>query len=222
MFLSSHNFPKIYLLGGLTGSGKTELLHHLFRAGEQVLNLETLCCHDGSAFARLQYAHQPTSYQFNKQLNKTWRTFNNNKPVFIEQELQRIGNISVPDWLYKHMVVAPIIFLDTEKSIRIQRLSQLIRKSDPFIFCECLQKLSDRLPRNTIGSVLENFSTGRIEDAVELLLEYYDNSNGYATQTERVVLNLHVNRLDIQFYCQAVCDITYASLARDVYLPHVI
>ncbi|MGN6435173.1 MAG: hypothetical protein ACTHMM_01520 [Agriterribacter sp.] len=217
MFLSSHNFPKIYLLGGLTGSGKTELLHHLFQAGEQVLNLETLCCHDGSAFARLQYANQPTSYQFNKQLNKTWQTFNNNKPVFIEQELQRMGNLTIPNWLYKHIAVAPIIFLGTKKAIRIQRLSQLIRKSDPFVFCECLHKLSDRLPANTIAAILENFSKGDIEDAVELLLEYYDNSNGYATQTERIVFNLPVDRLDMRFYCQDVCDVAYSSLARDAY-----
>lgn len=204
MFYSSQDFPKIFLLGGLTGSGKTELLHHLFYEGQQVLNLEELCCHDGSAFARLRYKSQPTSYQFNKQLNKIRQTFDINKHVFIEQELQRIGNLNLPHWLYKRMAVAPIIWLNTEKAIRIQRLSQLVRASDPLIFCECLRKLSGRVHETILASILKEFSDSNIEKVVELLLDYYDNSNGYAIQPERIVLNLPVDRIEMQSYCEPV------------------
>lgn len=214
MSFSSHHFPTIYLLGGLTGSGKTELLHHLFNAGQQVLNLESLCCHDGSAFARLQYSSQPTSYQFNKQLSKIWRSFNFDKPVFIEQELQRMGNLTIPHWLYNHMASAPIIWLNTEKSIRTQRLSQPVRKSDPLVFCECIQKLSDRLNETTIALILDYFSEGHIEKAVELLLDYYDNSSGYAKQAERIILTVLVDRLDMQGYWQIVSHVERNAAPR--------
>ena len=106
---ASPGFPKIYLVGGLTGSGKTELLDHLRTAGEQVIDLEKLCSHDGSAFAALRFGPQPSSYAFNKRLNRIWRNFDESKPVFIENELQRIGRLKVPDWLYRKMCCAPIM-----------------------------------------------------------------------------------------------------------------
>lgn len=201
---SSPAFPKIYLLGGLTGSGKTELLHHLFTLGEQVLDLETLCCHDGSAFAPLRYTSQPTSYQFHKQLNKACQKFDADKPLFIEQELQRIGNLTLPDWLYSSMVSAPLIWLDTLETLRIQRLSKLIRQSDPFIFCDCLQKLSDRMDRSITTRILEYFSEGNIEKVVSLLLDYYDNSNGYAKKDERIIATITVQSLQMKDYGEEV------------------
>ena len=137
MLYSSSVFPQVYLLGGLTGSGKTELLCHLSAAGQQVVDFENLCNHDGSAFASLRYGAQPTSYQFNKQLNKIWQSFGGDKPVFIESELQRIGSLSIPEWLYQNMISAPVIWLDTARVVRIKRLSDIVRRSDPVAFCNC-------------------------------------------------------------------------------------
>jgi tRNA 2-selenouridine synthase len=57
--------PLTYIiLGGLTGSGKTELLHMLGRAGEQILDLEKLACHKGSVFGGLGQPGQPANEQF--------------------------------------------------------------------------------------------------------------------------------------------------------------
>ncbi|MBX3255474.1 MAG: hypothetical protein KF862_15140 [Chitinophagaceae bacterium] len=206
---SSASSP-VYLLGGLTGSGKTELLYHLHNAGQQVLNLEELCCHDGSAFARLRYASQPSSYRFHKELNKRWQSFDSNHPVFIEHELQKIGNLSLPGWLYQRMLAAPVIWLDAEKALRVQQLSERIRCSDPLLFCECLHKLKGRLGAQSVAEITAYFAAGDVERSVELLLGYYDNSEGYTQPAEeRIILRLKIDQPDRKRYC----DILLRELA---------
>src|SRR5512145_3233013 len=44
---------KLIILGGLTGSGKTDILKYLSEAGRQVIDLERLANHKGSAFGSL-------------------------------------------------------------------------------------------------------------------------------------------------------------------------
>lgn len=206
MISPSPVFPQVYLLGGLTGSGKTELLNHLYNAGQQVLNLEELCGHDGSAFAPLQYFSQPSSYRFHKELNRRCKNFDTGRPVFIEQELRKIGNLTLPGWLFDRMMASPVIWLDTEKLIRVQRLSNLIRRSDPVIFCNCLQKLSDRMGEEAIEKMVEYFACGDIDQTVELLLEYYDNSEGYAYQEERILFRMAIGKLEMGTCCKKLID----------------
>jgi len=187
------DLPKIYLVGGLTGSGKTELLNHLRTAGQQVIDLEKLCGHDGSAFASLRFGPQPSSYSFNKQLSRIWRNFNKSKPVFIENELQQIGRLKVPDWLYRKMSCAPIIWLHTVREVRVQRLCNIIGCSDPVDFCDCITKLSPHLTIRDIEHIIHVFSTGEIVQAVELLLDYYDNAKGYVMPDDRLLIPLEIN-----------------------------
>jgi tRNA 2-selenouridine synthase len=186
------DLPKIYLVGGLTGSGKTELLNHLSTAGEQVIDLEKLCSHDGSAFATLRFGPQPSAYAFNKQLNRIWRNFDKSKPVFIENELQQIGRIKVPDWLYRKMSCAPIIWLNTVREIRVQRLCNIIRCSDPVAFCNCISNLSPHVSTRNIEHIIQVFSKGDIVQTVELLLDYYDNAKGYVISYDRLILQLEI------------------------------
>lgn len=189
--------PKIYLVGGFTGSGKTELLHYLSAYGQQVIDLETMCHHDGSAFSSLRFSSQPTPYTFNKRLNKTWRNINRDKPVFIENERQRIGHLHIPDWLYEKMIKAPIIWLNTPHVLRLQRLGNIIRCADPVVFCDCISKLSLHLGSKRVEHIIEVFSSGNVEHTVELLLEYYDHSKGYAAPNDRIILELEVTGHDM-------------------------
>jgi tRNA 2-selenouridine synthase len=52
------------VLGGMTGSGKTKLLHQLGRMNEQLLDLEDLAQHQGSSFGTMNCLVQPTQEQF--------------------------------------------------------------------------------------------------------------------------------------------------------------
>ena len=64
-------FEKEYslkVLGGFTGSGKTEILKELKEKGQNVIDLEKLAHHKGSAFGRLGEEAQPTSEMFENTL----------------------------------------------------------------------------------------------------------------------------------------------------------
>lgn len=208
--------PTMYVLGGLTGSGKTELLYHLAASGEQVLDLEALCCHDGSAFASLRYDQQPTSYQFHKQLNKAWMAFDKNRPLFIEQELPRIGKLNLPDWLYQQMIRAPVIWLQTNKHIRVQRILNLIIQADPIVFCESVNKLQDRLGSRNIQTILNHYTERNFEECVDLLLNYYDNSNGYTIAPENILLTLPVSSMQMVEYATTLSGFLSKTTIRNI------
>src|SRR5436190_11889334 len=103
MPIPQHNIRPVFLIAGLTGSGKTALIQYLIQHKVQALDLESLCRHDGSVFATLQYPSQPSSYEFHKQLLKQWNLFDPAKPVYIESELKKLGRITLPGWLYEKM-----------------------------------------------------------------------------------------------------------------------
>jgi len=65
----------LLILGGMTGSGKTEVLQYLVRSGHQVLNLEEIANHKGSAFGHLGQELQPTTEQFHNDLSVVWHKF---------------------------------------------------------------------------------------------------------------------------------------------------
>lgn len=184
------DIPPVFVLAGLTGSGKTAFIQHLQHNREQALDIENMCRHDGSAFAGLRYATQPSSYQFHKQLIKQWNQFDTGKPVFIESELQQMGRIRLPDWLYKIISNAPVIWLNTAKRTRVQSIASTIRAANPVQFCICLQKLSGRLGEANVALAVQYFEKGNMEALVEVLLAYYDTVPGYYYPVERVIASI--------------------------------
>lgn len=91
------------VLGGLTGSGKTEVLHALRDRGEQVVDLEGRANHRGSVFGGLGRGDQPTQQQFENDLALQWRALAPHRPVWIEDESRRIGDVGVPGALFNQM-----------------------------------------------------------------------------------------------------------------------
>ncbi|TKC92488.1 tRNA 2-selenouridine(34) synthase MnmH [Trinickia terrae] len=83
-------------LTGHTGTGKTRLLHALSEAGAQVLDLEGLARHRGSLLGALPDSSQPTQKAFDTALAAALSKLDASRPVFIEAESRRIGNITLP------------------------------------------------------------------------------------------------------------------------------
>ncbi|MCX6181805.1 MAG: tRNA 2-selenouridine(34) synthase MnmH [Bacteroidetes bacterium] len=96
--LSSFTNPlKLILLGGKTGSGKTKILHYLKEQGEQVIDLEELCSHKGSAFGAIGQKPQCSSEQFENNLSEILLRLDSNKRIWIEDESRNLGNIYIPE-----------------------------------------------------------------------------------------------------------------------------
>ena len=100
---------KLVLLTGLTGSGKSELLRALQSEGEQIIDLEKLASHKGSAFGGLTMDPQPSTEQFENNLFETLLKINPEQRVWVEDESIAIGEIFLPSGFWKGMNDSPVV-----------------------------------------------------------------------------------------------------------------
>ena len=110
------------VIHGPTGSGKSRLLGALKRAGAQVLDLEALAAHRGSVLGDLPGRPQPTQKMFESLLLQQLSGLQSEKPVYVEGESKKIGELHVPDALMERMRASPCIVLDTSIDVRVDLL----------------------------------------------------------------------------------------------------
>jgi tRNA 2-selenouridine synthase len=171
---------------GPTGSGKTRLLHALRAAGAQVLDLEGLASHRSSVLGIIPGQPQPTQKAFDTLVWDALRRFDPARPVFVESESKKVGNVAVPDALIERMRASDCIALQLADDERVQLLLEdydfFVR--DPRLFCERLQALAELRGNAVVQAWQEDVAAGRIEQVVrELLLQHYDP--GYAASIKR-------------------------------------
>jgi tRNA 2-selenouridine synthase len=107
---------------GPTGSGKSRLLGALRRAGAQVLDLEDLAAHRGSVLGNLPDRPQPSQKMFESLLLKALSSLDASKPVFVEGESKKIGELQVPGALMDRMRASPCVLLETDLGARVDLL----------------------------------------------------------------------------------------------------
>lgn len=186
--LQTFNKPFSFkILGGFTGSGKTELLQKLKQQGEVVIDLEKIASHKGSAFGAFKMPAQPTQEMFenllsfelqavsDKQENSNHSPFtNHHSPIWLEDESQRIGNLNLPSAFWENMRNAPIFFLDIPFEERLNYLLKEYGECSKEKLIEAIQRISKRLggldTKNAIAFLEEN----NYKEAFRILLRYYD------------------------------------------------
>jgi len=107
---------------GLTGSGKTILLRHLERHGAQALDLEQLAAHRGSLLGDLPGEPQPSQKMFESRLWQKLKILDSRRPVFIESERRKVGNLRVPEPLIARMWQSQCVWLETATPVRVALL----------------------------------------------------------------------------------------------------
>lgn len=162
---------------GPTGSGKTRLLHALAAEGAQVLDLEGLACHRSSVLGHLPGQPQPSQKRFDSLVWSALKGFDPGRPVFVESESKKVGNLRVPDALMDAMRASPCIDLQVSDAERVALLLEdydfFVR--DPEHFCQRLQALTELRGRETVLGWIERVQAGRTPEVVlELLLQHYD------------------------------------------------
>lgn len=170
---------KMIIVGGMTGSGKTHILNYLKSHNHQVIDLEGIACHKGSAFGALGQPPQPTSEHFANLLFEEWRRLDHNMPVWIEDESRNIGNVFIPDNFYNNMLEAPAIVIMMDIKTRLPRLTEEYTGYPPGLIKESILKIRRRLGGDNTADALRAVDEGRLSEAVEITLKYYDKAYMY-------------------------------------------
>jgi tRNA 2-selenouridine synthase len=162
--------PKpILILGGMTGTGKTDILQALRELGEPVIDLEHLASHRGSSFGGLGLSPQPTQEQFENQLALAWAALAPQQSVWLEAESRRIGCCRIPDALFGQMERARLLEINRPLS---ERLAYLVKIYGGFP-AEDLITATERIRKRLGGE--------RTQAAVKIL-DYYDRTYRYDLQ----------------------------------------
>lgn len=165
------------ILGGYTGSGKTEVLKELERLGETIIDLEDLAKHKGSAFGNIGMPQQPSQEMFENLLaSSLWAAQKkaNGNPIWVEDESQRIGLVNLPNEFWKTMRRSQLNFLDISFEDRLTHIAEEYGSLDQQRMIDAIGRIRERLggleAKNAIG-FLEN---GNTRDCFRILLTYYD------------------------------------------------
>ncbi len=165
---------KLKVLGGYTGSGKTEILHILAERGQQVIDLEGLANHRGSAFGGIDLPPQPTHEQFENNLFEAFHHQDHNQDIWLEDESMAIGKVLIPKPLFNQMRNTALYFLHIPQHERAKHLVDTYAHLNPDGLKESVQKIASRLGGVKTKMALQALDRKDFRLVAELVLGYYD------------------------------------------------
>ena len=171
-------FEKEYqfnIVGGYTGSGKTEVLQAMKQNDHAIIDLEGLANHKGSAFGALGQPPQPTQEMFENLLANS--LYQNNKSLFwLEDESQRIGALNIPHGFWDSMRTKPVYFMDIPFEKRLDHITTGYGDIEKEQLENAIDRIKKRLgpleTKTAIGFLVED----NVKECFRILLSYYDKT----------------------------------------------
>ena len=217
------------IIGGFTGSGKTEVLQELEKNGQPVIDLERIASHKGSAFGAFKMPPQPSPEMFENLLamelwEKTassklkaqssestdsfgdpFTTHDSPLTIWLEDESQRIGNLNIPSALWETMRQSPLVFLEIPFEERLNHLTEEYSSCDTEKLMDSVRRISKRLGGLETKNTLELLEKGDHREAFRILLNYYD---------KRYLKGLHNREQLLTLLTKIKCDIVTPANAN--------
>lgn len=185
------------MLGGYTGSGKTEMLYRLKEAGAHIIDLEQLASHKGSAFGNINMPPQPSQEMFENLLSlelvRAYKQIQQQENpcddddyenastnnicrncIWLEDESQRIGHINLPMSFWNNMRSSPLYFLELPFEDRLQHIVEEYSTLDKERMLHAIGRIQKRLGGLDAKIASAELEAGNIEACFRILLRYYD------------------------------------------------
>jgi tRNA 2-selenouridine synthase len=204
----SFPFPFI-VIGGMTGSGKTEILSELGKLGHPVVDLEKLASHKGSVFGAVGEPEQPTTEQFENLLFEDLWAKDKSVPVFIEDESIAIGSVFLPKAFHQRMLQCPLVVIEVPREDRVRRLVNLYAGADKDILIRALRSIERRIGLEDTHKAIGHIEKGNFEEAVRTVLNYYDKVYFRTMQNhhkEKKTITLELTKTDTTDIAQRITD----------------
>ena len=175
------------ILCGPTGCGKTRLLQQLAAQGQQVIDLEGLANHRGSLLGDLPGSPQPTQKYFDTLLLDALRKLDLRRPVWMEAESKRIGNLQLPETLYELMhrsrvvdIVAPM-----PERVRLWREDYPHLAAEPGKMVDKLMPLKPLVGSDELGRWRALAEAGQVDSLFErVMVSHYDPCYARSTRAQ--------------------------------------
>jgi len=192
--------PKqIVLLGGMTGTAKTDILHALIEQGEQVLDLEGYANHRGSSYGALCLPPQPSTEQFENLLARQWHSFDAQQPTWIEAESRRVGSCRIPAELFDQMEAAFALEITRPVAERVALLVKIYGQANTEELVAATERIRKRLGGQRTQDAIAAIKAGDLTTAVTITLDYYDRTYRYGLeQRDHPVPEVNVSGLSPQ------------------------
>jgi tRNA 2-selenouridine synthase len=155
---------------------KTRLLEEMKNQGAQVVDLEGLAHHQGSAFGNHKGNEQPSSEQFQNDIFEAFSRFSPEKPIWLEDESFTIGKVHLITPLYHLMQSAPHYHIVLPKEQRIKVLVNDYGNLPREKLIDSTEKIAKKLGKLNSEKAISHIENGEMAEAANIILNYYDKA----------------------------------------------
>lgn len=170
-FETDYNFK---IIGGFTGSAKTDLLHDLAKDSYATIDLEGIAHHRGSALGGINQPPQPSQEMFENILATHLFQQKNADFIFLEDESQRIGNMQIPNALWETMKKSTVYFFDIPFEQRLDYLIPIYGEFPKEKLANAIERIKKRLGGLETKNALAHLENDDFKSCFRILLTYYD------------------------------------------------
>lgn len=204
---------KLFVIGGSTGSGKTDVLRELEKKGEQIIDLEKIANHKGSVFGGLMMPPQPTTEQFQNDLFEELLKLDFSRRIWIEDESIAVGKIFLPEDLWKTMGASPVVEMVVDKETRIKRLVNEYGHADRAAFLLSIEKIEKKLGGQHYNNARQTLLEGAMGATIDILLTYYDKAyaTGMAKKQNRIAHRITWDGKDLSEFADELLEVVGSS-----------
>ena len=188
------------LIGGKTGTRKTDLLNYINNENIYVIDLEGIANHRGSSFGSLGMKRQPTSQQFENILAESVEKFHesNSIEIWLEAESSNLGKCRIPNSLYNKMKKAPVIEIIKNKNERIDYLVNVYSQNSQNKLKDAVERISKRLGPQRTKEALVAIEKKEWSKACKAMLDYYDRCYEYELNKSKNINSIDLSGLSLK------------------------